>query len=136
MLQALHASRAKLDYYYSMTDTIRGDLYVVCTMLAPENKFKFFQTKDWDNEWRIRYRKSFNDFLIPYQERLTGRQSSPVSQGSFRKGSRLGLLLNKRKPQSTEPKDEIQGYLDTGTLFTFLTDRVLIFSRSSRLLTS
>ena len=114
-----YASRVKLDYYYSMTDTIRGDLYAVCTMLAPEKKFKFFQTKDWDNEWRVRYRKSFNDSLIPYQEHLTGRQSSHISQGSLRKGSRLRLLLSKRKPQSTEPKDEILGYLDTGMLFIF-----------------
>lgn len=118
MLQTLNASRAKLDYYYSMTDTIRGDLYAVCTMLAPENKFKFFRTKDWDDEWRTRYRKSFKDFLEPYQEHLTGRQTSPISQGSLRKGSRLGLLLNKRKPQSTEPKDEVTGYLDTRMLFT------------------
>ncbi|EED12067.1 hypothetical protein TSTA_001380, partial [Talaromyces stipitatus ATCC 10500] len=33
-----------------LENAIPRDLYAVSTMLAPDNKFKFFQTKDWDNE--------------------------------------------------------------------------------------
>jgi len=47
MLQALQAAQAKLSDYYSRTDTIRGDLYAIGTMLAPANKFQFFSTNDW-----------------------------------------------------------------------------------------
>jgi hypothetical protein len=46
MLYALEASRTKLNEYYSQTDHIRGHIYVISTMLAPMNKFKFFYTKD------------------------------------------------------------------------------------------
>lgn len=57
----LEADQEKLDYYYSMTDAIPGDLYAVSTMIVPDNKFKFSQTKDWDDELHVRYRKSFKE---------------------------------------------------------------------------
>jgi hypothetical protein len=114
MLQALEAGRKKLDYYYSMTDAIPGDLYAVSTMLAPDNKFKFFQTKDWDDELRARYRKSFKESLTPYAERFTTQQAPPISQPSHKTGSRLGLLLKKGKHQPAKPKDEFTEYLDSG----------------------
>lgn len=44
-----------------MTDAIPGDLYAVSTMIVPDNKFKSSQTKDWDDELRVRYRKSFKE---------------------------------------------------------------------------
>jgi hypothetical protein len=59
MLDALTASRLKLDEYYAQTDHVRGHIFAICTMLAPINKFQFFLTDDWDQEWRDQYRKSF-----------------------------------------------------------------------------
>ncbi|EED14570.1 conserved hypothetical protein [Talaromyces stipitatus ATCC 10500] len=113
MLQALEAGQEKLDYYYSMTDAIPGDLYAVSTMLAPDNKFKFFQTKNWDDELRVRYRESFKESLISYVERFTTQQAPPIFQPSHKTGSHLGLLLKKGKYQPAKPKDEFTKYLDS-----------------------
>lgn len=38
MLKALAVARDKLADYYSQTDEIYGDLFVIGTILAPENK--------------------------------------------------------------------------------------------------
>jgi hypothetical protein len=117
MLQALQAAQAKLSDYYSRTDTIRGDLYAIGTMLAPANKFQFFSTNDWDNKWRDRYRKSFKECLSPYQERLTSQHHLSISQASIKVGSRLDLMLSESKTQPTPLKDELIQYLDSGKSF-------------------
>lgn len=120
MLQALQAAQAKLSEYYSQTDTIQGDLYAIGTMLAPVNKFHFFSTKDWDDIWRDRYRKSFKDSLSPYQERIISQQGLPISQASTRVGSRLDIMLGGSKRQPISANDEMIQYLDSGISFTYL----------------
>lgn len=52
MLKALQAAQQKLRDYYSKTDNIRGDLYAIGTIIAPENKLQFFMTDDWSDQWR------------------------------------------------------------------------------------
>lgn len=114
MLYALEAAQQKLRDYYSETDNIPGDLYAIGTMLAPANKFQFFSTNDWGSEWRQRYRQSFKDYLVPYQDRLAKRQTSPVSHISAKKGSRLDMMLSGSKHHLTAPRDEFTQYLDSG----------------------
>jgi hypothetical protein len=115
MLQALHAAREKLDQYYADTDNIRGDLYAVSTMLAPSNKLKFFLSTDWNASWRTRYRKSLEQSLIPYQQRLAKQQTLHHSPSSARMGSRLDLLLSEDDNQSTlSHENELSQYLDSG----------------------
>lgn len=46
MLSSLEAAQEKLSKYYSMTDSVKGDLYAIGTVLAPANKLQFFSTKD------------------------------------------------------------------------------------------
>jgi hypothetical protein len=38
MLSLLEAVQEKLSKYYAMTDSIKGNLYVIGTILAPANK--------------------------------------------------------------------------------------------------
>lgn len=64
ILAELEAGRLKLDENYSQTDSARGHIYAVATMLAPANKFQFFFSKDWDKKWRDIYRKAIIFSLI------------------------------------------------------------------------
>lgn len=114
MLQALQASRKKLDQYYSETDNIRGHLYAITTMLDPINKFQFFQTDDWDDNWRVTYRQSLEDHLSPYKERLNLQPNSPQSPSSMGSRSRLASMLKPNRPQVPVSSDEITRYLDSG----------------------
>ena len=115
MLQALRAAQQKLSDYYSQTDNIPGDLYAISTMLAPSNKFKFFLTRDWDQTWRDRYRQSFKDFLVPYQERFANRLGSLMSETSTKTGSRLDIMLDGSENYLPTQYDELTQYLDSGT---------------------
>jgi hypothetical protein len=42
MLSSLEAAKEKLSNYYGMTDSIKGDLYAISTILALANKLKSF----------------------------------------------------------------------------------------------
>ncbi|KAG2000826.1 hypothetical protein GB937_010790 [Aspergillus fischeri] len=79
MLSALKQAKLKLSEYYSMTNDIHDDLYAIGTILAPQNKLHFFSTKEWEPCWRVRYRKSLEDYLVPYQQRYSDTQ--PISNG-------------------------------------------------------
>lgn len=114
MLQALQAARKKLDEYYSETDNVRGHLYAITTMLAPANKFQFFQTDDWDDRWRTTYRKSLDNHLTLYKERLAQQQASPPSLPSGGGISRLDSMVKPKRPRSTIAGDELSQYLDSG----------------------
>jgi hypothetical protein len=46
MLKSLGAARDKLAEYYSKTDEVHGDLFAIGTILAPEHKLQFFNSKD------------------------------------------------------------------------------------------
>ncbi|KAF9882542.1 hypothetical protein FE257_007499, partial [Aspergillus nanangensis] len=87
MLKALDAARDKLAEYYAKTDKVHGDLFAIGTILAPKYKLQFFATKDWDddNDWRQRYRQSFNSYIQPYQQRLANPQVSSQDQASTRR---------------------------------------------------
>ncbi|KAJ6064672.1 hypothetical protein N7444_000325 [Penicillium canescens] len=113
MLQALQAARKKLDEYYSETDNVRGHLYAITTMLAPANKFQFFQTDDWDDRWRTTYRKSIEEHLTVYKERLAQQSISTPSLSLGRGISRLDSMVKPKRPRSTIAGDELSQYLDS-----------------------
>ena len=75
MLKALGTARDKLAEYYSKTDEVYGNLFAIGTILVPEYKLQFFNSKDWDSgedtNWRQRYRQSFQDTFESYKQRLT-----------------------------------------------------------------
>jgi hypothetical protein len=114
MLEALEASRLKLDEYYSRTDNVRGHIYAVSTMLAPTNKFQFFLTKDWDKKWRDTYRKAIEDAIVPYKERFTNNNASGNSLVSTRLTSRLDEMLDGSDDEPSIGTDELKQYLDGG----------------------
>jgi hypothetical protein len=114
MLDALTASRLKLDEYYAQTDHVRGHIFAICTMLAPINKFQFFLTDDWDQEWRDQYRKSFQKALTPYQAQLSDSPELVPSKDLPRSSSKLDKMLNGSKQQPTGVIDELTQYLDSG----------------------
>jgi hypothetical protein len=119
MLSALQSARLKLSEYYGMTDEIDGDLYAIGTILAPQNKLEFFSTKDWEPHWRIRYRESLEEYLIPYQQRYS--ESQPTSNGQSSVGgiSDVNILLtpaSSLQPQTTA-HDELSRYLGSSKLY-------------------
>lgn len=116
MLAALHAAKRKLSQYYSMTDQIHNDLYAIGTIIAPQQKLQFFSTKDWDNNWRIRYRNSLEHCLKPYQRRLLSTQSRAKVQPSVLAISELEMICEpEASRQSTASQhDELSQYLDSG----------------------
>ncbi|OQD77362.1 hypothetical protein PENANT_c110G10938 [Penicillium antarcticum] len=113
MLQALQAARKKLDEYFSETDNVRGHLYAITTMLAPANKFQFFQTDDWDDRWRTTYRKSLENHLIVYKDRLAQQPTSPLSLSSGGGISRLDSMVKPKRPRCEVASDELSQYLDS-----------------------
>ncbi|KAJ5751474.1 uncharacterized protein N7511_008439 [Penicillium nucicola] len=118
MLDALEAGRIKLDEYYSQTDSIRGHIYAISTMLAPVNKFQFFHTADWDQHWRDIYRSSFREALAPYQAMLASDiQASGTSIAIAEPSSVLDSMLTGPGPGGHPARlpvsDEISQYLDS-----------------------
>lgn len=104
MLESLEAGRLKLDEYYSQTDSVKGHIYAISTMLSPDNRFQFFLSNDWDKTWRDIYRRSFEEALIPYQERLTekdGLLNTNLSQKPRSMFNRLNKSINGNQPQTT-----------------------------------
>jgi hypothetical protein len=114
MLQSLEAGRQKLGGYYSQTDGVKGHIFAICTMVAPDSKFQFFQTDDWEQQWRVAYRKSFQSALLPYQQRLARDQASPTPQASSRPTSKLNKMLSGSKTIAKPVGDEAAQYLDSG----------------------
>ncbi|QKX61420.1 uncharacterized protein TRUGW13939_08568 [Talaromyces rugulosus] len=117
MLDALDAGRTKLDEYYAQTDTIRGHIYAVSTMLAPVNKFRFFLSSDWDQKWRDIYRNAFQQALIPYQAQVKSQsQDAYSSHTAAQPSSRLEEMLDGKDIQPRAMTDEISQYLDSDTV--------------------
>ncbi|KAJ9482200.1 hypothetical protein VN97_g11237 [Penicillium thymicola] len=112
MLTSLEAGREKLDKYYAQTDEVRGHIYTISTMLAPDSRFQFFLSDDWDRHWRDTYRTSFREALVPYQERLASSQGPEGSSIEVRQSSSLHNLLSGHKPRAKPAGDEITQYLD------------------------
>ena len=46
ILSSLKAVKEKLIKYYGITNSIKGDLYVIRTILVPSNKMQFFSISD------------------------------------------------------------------------------------------
>ncbi|OQD93269.1 hypothetical protein PENVUL_c191G06382 [Penicillium vulpinum] len=113
MLKALIAGRLKLDEYYSQTDNLKGHIYAVGTMLAPNSRFQFFLSDNWEPHWRDTYRKSFQELLIPYQERLTMNQGSTNTPTIASSSSRLNMMLKSDKISAKPAGDEMTQYLDS-----------------------
>lgn len=130
MLSALHAAKTKLSQYYSKTDGVPGDLFAIGTMLAPQNKLQFFSGKDWDDEWRDRYRQSFVDYFEPYKQRLLQNQTSSEAHTSTTQTSEFDLermLTQSESQQATlAERDELTRYLDSGQYYPSLLCALLI----------
>lgn len=114
MLTALTAAKDKLSEYYAKTDEMQGDLIAIGTILAPENKLQFFSGNDWDDNWRRRYRQSFDDYFEPYKQRLANTQMSSSAPSSAVARSEINILLKGSKPHRSAQRDELTQYLDSG----------------------
>jgi hypothetical protein len=114
MLTALDAGHDKLRVYYAQTDHMRGHTFAVSTMLAPDSRFRFFLSEDWDHEWRVRYRRSFQTALSPYQTRLLDSQSTPDPRTQPTSTSRLSKMLSGNQRARKPTEDEMSQYLDGG----------------------
>ena len=116
MLTALRAAKGKLSHYYSMTDDIHGDPYAIGTIIAPQQKLQFFSTKDWDNDWRERYRTSLKDYLQPYQRRHSDTQPGSNAYSSAVAISELEMICGPEESQKLLPDqpDELTKYLESG----------------------
>ncbi|KAI9039816.1 hAT family dimerization domain-containing protein [Aspergillus affinis] len=91
MLESLKACRQKLDEYYSQTDRIRGHIYAIGTMLAPDSRFQFFLS----------------------EERLSSGQDSQNLQAQTKPSSWLNKMLNGNKISEKPVGDEVTQYLDS-----------------------
>lgn len=122
MLSALEAASTKLSEYYAMTDEVHNDLYAIGTIIAPQNKLQFFSNRDWDQGWRTRYRKSLEDYLEPYKQRLSSTKSLSKDQSSAAQISELDILIGSTTPHQSKVNqcNELARYLDSGKYFEYL----------------
>ncbi|KAJ5092150.1 hypothetical protein NUU61_007020 [Penicillium alfredii] len=98
MLNALKAGKQKLSDYYAETDRVSNDLYAISTVMAPQNKFQFFKSKEWD-PYRDEYRESLKDYLKPYQQQLMDAQLPTQAQASKGQGTELDMILEPEESQ-------------------------------------
>lgn len=129
MLSALKQAKLKLSQYYSMTDEIPGDLYAIGTILAPQNKLHFFSTKDWEPCWRVRYRKSLEDCLVPYQQQYSDTQPRSNGQYSVDQVSDIDMLITSTtafQPQM-DANNELTRYLGSSMLLTLTSSISLVY---------
>ena len=74
ILALLKASKAKLLYYYSMTNKINNNLYIIGIILSLQQKLQFFKRMDWhdpDTDWYATYYKSIKDYFDVYKQKLS-----------------------------------------------------------------
>jgi hypothetical protein len=124
MLAALSAAKDKLSQYYSQTDHIRGDLFAIGTILAPQHKLQFFNGKDWDTSYRNQYRQSLERYLEPYKERVSANQTSPQGSSSISQSLdiQLEMMLEPASVSIENQNDELKRYLESGK-FSFYYNR-------------
>ena len=73
ILASLKASKAKLSHYYSITDKIDNNLYIIGIILSLQQKLQFFKGIDWhdpDTNWCATYCKSIEDYFDVYKQKL------------------------------------------------------------------
>ena len=116
MLTALGAATDKLSYYYSRTDHIRGDLFAIGTILAPQHKLQFFNGKDWGTSYRKQYRQSLERYLEPYKERISADRLSPQGSSSISQSLdiQLEMMLEPSNLSTENRNNELQRYLESG----------------------
>lgn len=124
MLTALEASRNKLSVYYTKTEGMRGDLFAIGTILAPNKKLQYFSTSEWEGGWRDRYYQSIQDYFEPYQQHFLHNQSESISQPLSVQTSELDAFLTISRRRDTSiltPKsgnqNELTQYLESGLYF-------------------
>jgi hypothetical protein len=128
--KALYATEAKLQQYYSMTDKVPGDLYAISTIIAPQNRLQFFSGKNWEDpviDYHEEYRKSLQDYLKPYRQRLSDTQLQSNAQlsaiQSYRHQS-LTCFLHQQSPITQHQASMISFHdifraVSTGAKFAF-----------------
>lgn len=122
MLSSLEAAQEKLSKYYSMTDSVKGDLYAIGTVLAPANKLQFFSTKDWESDdpekdWKRIYRESLESFFRSYDERLPRDRLRLDSQSSMTTMTDADLMFEDSQQSLPPQHDELTRYLESRTFF-------------------
>lgn len=118
ILEALRSAESKLREYYTMTDFQGlGDMYAIGTLLAPQYKLEFFQGPDWQDEekdYAAQYKKSLEDRIKEYQEKLYGSISQAEGLQYAKPTNELDLLLASKPPT---PVSELTQYLKGGKWF-------------------
>jgi hypothetical protein len=124
MLTALEASRNKLSVYYTKTEGMRGDLFAIRTILAPNKKLQYFSISEWEGGWRDRYYQSIQDYFEPYQQYFLHNQSESISQPLSVQTSELDAFLTISRRRDTSiltPKsgnqNKLTQYLESGLYF-------------------
>jgi hypothetical protein len=84
-------------------------------MIAPQNKFHFFKTKEW-SPYRMRYQNSFDAYVKPYKQRLSETQPPSNAQRSIGQISELNMLLAPEESYKSllSQDDEITQYFESG----------------------
>jgi hypothetical protein len=118
MLAALNSSMDKLREYYTLTcNKELGELYAIGTILSPQNKLQYFQTKDWKDQkidYAALYRESLNDWIKPYW--LSETQQPPLQIQKSTHSNMLSLLLSENQTEMPAPtvQGEVDRYCDSG----------------------
>lgn len=114
MLNALLDGRQKLRDYYYETDLVPNNLYAIATTMGPQNKFQFFNGKDWD-DYREDYRESLQELFESYGQRMADTQG-PIQAQSVGQSSELEQLLapQQSSKSNVNSDDELTRYLGSG----------------------
>lgn len=118
MLAALNSSMDKLREYYTLTCKKElGDLYAIGTILSPQNKLQYFQTKDWKDQkidYAALYRDSLNNWIKPYQ--CSESQQAPLQTQKSTHSNMLSSLLSESQAEMPAPttQGEVDWYCDSG----------------------
>ena len=118
ILRGLNAGRAKLSEYYTKTDDMHRNLYAIGTILAPQHKLQFFSSREWGNdpEWRAKYKADLQEFMEPYQRRLSKTQL-PVNVPRQKTSDMEDLFNDGVSTNATANAgfdDELAQYLESG----------------------
>lgn len=122
MLTSLEAAKLKLSAYYRDTDRIDGHIYVIGTILSPQDKLKFFSTSDWDPDpesgvdYRAAYRQSLESFLEKYSKSFAEdyqRLDAPMASSTPDEFDLACALDESQQSQITQlvQSDELTRYL-------------------------
>jgi hypothetical protein len=123
MLTSLRAGEEKLSMYYTKTEEVHGNLFAIGTILAPENKLEFFSESDWadnDYEWREKYKRSLQTYLLHYQQQPV---SLPTPTTTSSQASHFRALFDDSQPRQTKKlssENELTTYLNLGISPVFL----------------